>query len=188
MSYSQVRVAWACGRTPCSEVAWHLERAHVKHGSFIFTVAVPRVPFGRSPGLQSGSETPSRCFCIQAYVFDFVCYWRGWRRSGGHYVVGSTHIQWKPFLGPAAIPSVTHRVSKEVSIRQRDQIINLSPRAMQFHCTLKIIKQICKTYFRCVLLLHLARQREAPNYLNISFYHFSKHFSKLSKNILETVG
>lgn len=63
-----------------------------------------------------------------------------------------------------------------------------SPQSNAIVLYLKIIKEICKTCFHCISLLHLASQREDRNYLNISLYYFSKHFSKLSKNILERVG
>lgn len=63
-----------------------------------------------------------------------------------------------------------------------------SPQSNAIVLYLKIIKEICKTCFHCISLLHLASQCEDRNYLNISLYYFSKHFSKLSKNILERVG
>lgn len=84
-------------------------------------------------------------------------------------------------LWPSHCPLVKHKTLREGPDDKSSQ-----SNAILLY--LKIIKQICKTCFHCISLLHLASQCEDHNYLNISLYYFSKHFSKLSKNILETVG
>ena len=98
----------------------------------------------------------------------------------------SSPVQPRPPLSPPIVLLVRHRALKRYGWRGQDYKSPSQSNVISLY--FRIIKQICKPCFYCISLLHLASQCEDHNYLNISLYYFSKHFSKLSKNILETVG
>lgn len=118
---------------------------------------------------------------------SIVCLFKEACGAGLEEVVGwgerSSRVQPRPLRGPATVLGVRRAAPRAASPGYKSP-----PQSDAIALYLKIIKQICKTCFHCISLLHLASQCEDHNYLNISLYYFSKHFSKLSKNILERVG
>lgn len=131
-SVPKVRVAWACDsalalRSPgfSKEHMQSITASFPQWQDQEFCLGGPRDHSLVLRRLQDASAY--RHMVLTPYV-----YWRGWGRSGGHYGVGRAHVQWKPLLGPAAMPSATHSVPKEVSIRQSPDDKSFSPEQYNF--------------------------------------------------------